>query len=83
MNQYNYRHTEWNSPFIAQRADPYVLRHGEKWYFTASVPEYDRIALRCVDTLEAMIPWPDRGQSAVCFGVPTATHSASLISRWT
>ncbi|MBQ6122714.1 MAG: family 43 glycosylhydrolase, partial [Clostridia bacterium] len=54
MNQYNYRHPEWNSPFIAQRADPYVLRHGEKWYFTASVPEYDRIALRCVDTLEGL-----------------------------
>ena len=54
MNQYNYRHTEWNSPFIAQRADPYVLRHGEKWYFTASVPEYDRIALRCADTLEGL-----------------------------
>ncbi|MDO4866728.1 MAG: family 43 glycosylhydrolase [Clostridia bacterium] len=54
MNQYNYRHTDWNSPFIAQRADPYVLRHGGKWYFTASVPEYDRIALRCADTLEGL-----------------------------
>lgn len=54
MNQYNYRHTEWNSPFIAQRADPYVIRHGEKWYFTASVPEYDRIALKCADTLEGL-----------------------------
>ena len=46
MNQSNYRHTTWNTPFIAQRADPYVFRQGEKWYFTASVPEYDRIALR-------------------------------------
>lgn len=54
MNQYNYRHTEWNSPFIARRADPYVIRHGEKWYFTASVPEYDRIALKCADTLEGL-----------------------------
>lgn len=54
MNQYNYRHTEWNSPFIARRADPFVLRHGEKWYFTASVPEYDRIALKCADTLEGL-----------------------------
>ena len=54
MNQYNCRHTDWNSPFIAQRADPFVLRHGEKWYFTASVPEYDRIALRCADTLDGL-----------------------------
>ena len=49
MNQNNYRHTAWNTPFIAQRADPYVLRHGDEWYFTASVPEYDRIALRHAD----------------------------------
>lgn len=54
MNQNNYRHTDWNTPFIAQRADPYVLRHGEKWYFTASVPEYDRIALRRADALEGL-----------------------------
>lgn len=54
MNQNNYRHTAWNSPFIARRADPYIMRHGEKWYFTASVPEYDRIALRAADSLEGL-----------------------------
>ena len=54
MNQKYYRHTDWNIPFIAQRADPYVLKHGERWYFTASVPEYDRIALRCADSLEGL-----------------------------
>ena len=52
MNQTNYTHTAWNTPFIAQRADPYVLNQGGKWYFTASVPEYDRIALRAADSLE-------------------------------
>lgn len=32
---------------IPQRADPYVLRHKDSYYyFTASVPEYDRIVLR-------------------------------------
>lgn len=42
----------FNKPWIAQRADPYVYRHTDgKYYFTASVPAYDRIVLRCADTL--------------------------------
>lgn len=42
-------------PWIPQRADPYVTNeHGGKYYFTASVPEYDRIVLRCADTLEEL-----------------------------
>lgn len=33
--------------WIAQRADPYVIRHTDGiYYFTASVPAYDRIVLR-------------------------------------
>lgn len=54
MNQSNYRRTPCNTPFIPQRADPYVLREGGMWYFTASVPEYDRIALRRADSLEGL-----------------------------
>ena len=54
MNRNNYIRTAWNTPFIAQRADPYVLREGGQWYFTASVPEYDRIVLRRADTLEGL-----------------------------
>ena len=50
MNHTNYIHTAWNTPFIAQR----VLNQGGKWYFTASVPEYDRIALRAADSLEGL-----------------------------
>ena len=46
VNIHNELRTAWNTPFIAQRADPYVLHHGNDWYFTASVPEYDRIVLR-------------------------------------
>jgi len=42
----------YNEPWIEQRADPYVLRAGERcWYFTASVPAYDRIILRRADSL--------------------------------
>ncbi len=44
--------TEYNKPFIEQRADPYVYRHVDgTYYFTASVPDYDRIILRKSDTL--------------------------------
>lgn len=42
----------FNEPWILQRADPYVCRHVDgTYYFTASVPEYDRIALRREQTL--------------------------------
>ena len=44
--------TEYNEPFIEQRADPYVYRHEDgSYYFTASVPEYDKIILRKSDSL--------------------------------
>ena len=46
---------EYVEPWIAQRADPYVTNeHGGKYYFTASVPEYDRIVLREADTLDGL-----------------------------
>lgn len=38
---------KYNEPWILQRADPYVYCHTDgTYYFTASVPEYDRIVLR-------------------------------------
>jgi GH43 family beta-xylosidase len=46
------KETDYNKPWIVQRADPFVLRAVDgKYYFTASVPEYDRIILRRSDTL--------------------------------
>lgn len=46
------------NPFIKERADPYVLKYEDKYYFTASYPAfgsaekgYDRIILRESDTL--------------------------------
>lgn len=52
MNAANYLKTNLNKPFIAQRADPYILHHTDgNYYFTASVPEYDRIILRRASTL--------------------------------
>ncbi|MCR5674741.1 MAG: family 43 glycosylhydrolase [Lachnospiraceae bacterium] len=51
----NGRLTEYNTPFIEQRADPYILRAEDgSYYFAASVPAYDRIALRHADDLFAL-----------------------------
>lgn len=42
----------YNEPWILQRADPYIYRHNDgMYYFTASVPEYDKIVLRKSATL--------------------------------
>lgn len=42
-------------PLIEQRADPYIYRHTDGWYyFTASVPQYDRIELRRARTIAGL-----------------------------
>ena len=46
---------EFGKPWIMQRADPYVYRHTDgSYYFTASVPEYDRVVLRKADSLKGL-----------------------------
>lgn len=51
---------QYNEPWILQRADPYIYRHTDgKYYFTASVPEYDRIVLRRSDTLAGLKDAPE------------------------
>ncbi len=46
------READYNKPWILKRADPYVLKADDgSYYFTASVPEYDRIVLRRADSL--------------------------------
>lgn len=42
----------WPNPFITQRADPFILHYGKHYYFTASVPEYDRLDISCADSLK-------------------------------
>lgn len=43
------------TPLIRQRADPYMYRHKDgTYYFTASVPEYDKIILRESDTITGL-----------------------------
>ena len=43
------------NPLIEQRADPHIVLHGDGWYyFTATVPEYDRIELRRARTIPGL-----------------------------
>ncbi|MHA6802610.1 glycoside hydrolase family 43 protein [Salinifilum ghardaiensis] len=43
------------NPLIHQRADPFVVRHDDgMYYFTASVPEYDRVVVRAAPTLAGL-----------------------------
>ena len=41
-------------PFIVQRADPYILKEEGYYYFTASVPAFDKVILRKSETLEGL-----------------------------
>ena len=54
----------WTNPIAPRRADPHVMLHTDGfYYFTATVPEYDRIELRRAKTLggladaEAKVVW--------------------------
>ncbi len=45
----------YNNPLVFQRADPFIYRHTDGYYyFTASVPEYDRIEIRRARTLNEL-----------------------------
>lgn len=55
MNVNDFIETRYNKPFILQRADPYIMKdENGSFYFTASVPEYDRIILRKSNTLDGL-----------------------------
>jgi GH43 family beta-xylosidase len=43
------------NPLVRQRADPHITRHTDgHYYFTATVPEYDRLELRRAPTLAGL-----------------------------
>ncbi|THB85789.1 alpha-N-arabinofuranosidase [Pantoea allii] len=66
------------NPFIEQRADPFILRHEQHYYFVASVPEYDRLEIRRATTLaglrsaEPVVVWrkPDSGSCSELIWAP-------------
>lgn len=70
---------DYPNPFIEQRADPFVLRHSDGYYyFTASVPEYDRLELRRARKLDelpqaaATVVWrkPQQGPMSALIWAP-------------
>ena len=72
----------WPNPFIEQRADPYILRHEGRYYFIASVPEYDRLAIRRAESLEGLrnaeevVVWrkPETGPMSQLIWAPELHH---------
>ncbi len=51
----------FNEPWILQRADPYVYLHTDGYYyFCASIPSYDRIALRRAKSLADLPDAPEK-----------------------
>lgn len=72
----------WPNPFIEQHADPYILRHEGQYYFIASVPEYDRLAIRRAASLEGLrsadevVVWrkPETGPMSQLIWAPELHH---------
>lgn len=76
MDKNNFKRTLYNEPFITRRADPYIYRHTNgTCYFTASVPEYDRIILRCSDSVPGL---RDAGERTVWKRHPKGIMSAHI-----
>ncbi|MCX3060874.1 glycoside hydrolase family 43 protein [Streptomyces beihaiensis] len=49
------RSAAYRNPIVERRADPHIHRHTDGfYYFTATVPEYDRIVLRRSRTLQGL-----------------------------
>jgi GH43 family beta-xylosidase len=75
-------------PLILQRADPCIRRHTDGWYyFTASIPAYDRIELRRAPTIAGLATatpvdvWrkPDAGPFSALIWAPEIHH---LFGAW-
>lgn len=50
LESYSYK-----NPIVKQAADPFVYKHSDGYYyFTASVPEYDRIQIRKSKTIQGL-----------------------------
>ncbi|WP_428244243.1 glycoside hydrolase family 43 protein [Gynuella sp.] len=77
------------NPIILQRADPQILLHSDnRYYFIASVPEYDRIELRRADSITALSStadvvtvWhkPDSGPTSDLIWAPEIHH---IFGHW-
>lgn len=50
----------YSNPIAERRADPHIFKHTDGfYYFTATVPEYDRIVLRRATTIQGLASAPE------------------------
>ena len=47
------------NPLVVERADPWILKSGDTYFFTGSFPAFDRIVLRGADTLAGLSDAPE------------------------
>src|SRR5512145_1044768 len=76
------------NPLIAKRADPYLFLHRDGYYyFTATVPEYDRIELRRATSLQGLstaptvVAWSRHSSGAMAAHI-WAPELHSIDSKW-
>jgi GH43 family beta-xylosidase len=51
---------QYTNPIAQKRADPHIVKHTDGfYYFTATVPEYDRIVLRRATTIQGLATAPE------------------------
>jgi len=63
-------------PLIRQRADPFIRKHEDGfYYFTASVPEYDRIEVRRASTIAGL----STAEGVTVWRKPDTGHFSELI----
>lgn len=67
--------SNWQNPLIEQRADPFILFEQGRYYFIASVPEYDRLEIRCASTLAALA----EASAVVVWQKPATGEMSALI----
>jgi len=44
----------YNSPLVLQRADPFITKYNGKYYFLGSNPKYNKIEIKCADTINGL-----------------------------
>lgn len=78
----------YNNVLVHQRADPQIIKHTDGWYyFTASVPEFDKIILRRSQTIqglsgaEEVTVW-NRAESSAGVGYVWAPELHFIDDKW-
>ena len=69
-------------PIILQRADPWIYKHTDGYYyFTASVPEYDRIEIRRSKTINGLAESEIYGHQKFIISMENGMYILQLLER--